>query len=136
MGKKIILAIIILLSVIFLSSIFLFDKIMLFNKDLQPNAQCQEEIDIEVMGYSMFPLFKEGDTIIGCQNVSKEDLKVGDIIGFKVEEFQIQETNITSITHRIIFKFRDKYITKGDNCWTFDWLIVDYEDVIFELKSI
>ena len=61
---------------------------------------------------SMSPLFEAGDLIFINQNVSPEDIKVGDVICF----FDPSQSNGITLTHRVIdFDENGRAITAGDN---------------------
>lgn len=75
---------------------------------------------LKVSSNSMMPTFKKDDIII----VKKEkDYEKGDIITYKLE-------NNYLVTHRIIEKYENVFITKGDNNNTKDEKEVKTEDII------
>lgn len=100
-GKKrikqnIIFILIILLSIIVISCKF-------FIKDSQPFG-----INIlQVSSNSMLPKLKKGDFII----IKKQkEYNIGDIITYSISE----GNNVYYVTHRIIKKYENEYVTKGD----------------------
>ena len=62
---------------------------------------------LRVSSNSMVPKFKKGDFII----IKKQSqYEVGDIITYEV----IEENNVYYVTHRIIEKNENEFVTKGD----------------------
>ena len=109
--KEIIFIIIILLSILFISITF-------FKKDTQAFGVTI----LKVSSNSMVPTFKKGDLIF----IKKQkEYNVGDIITYEVIE---QDTKYL-VTHRIIEKCENGYITKGDANNTKDEETI-YENVI------
>ena len=88
----------------------------------------------EIIGYrsytvlsgSMEPKFYPGDLVI-TKHKNKTDIKVDDIVTFRDNEGVI-------ITHRIIEKTNEGYITKGDNNNVNDADILKKENIIGEVK--
>lgn len=74
-----------------------------------------------VLSGSMEPKFYPGDVVV-VVNKNKTDLNIDDIITFKLEE--------DVITHRIMEKTENGYITKGDNNNIIDSDVVSYDNVI------
>ncbi len=79
-----------------------------------------------VLSGSMEPEFYPGDMII-TKHKNKTDIEVNDIVTYRDNDGMI-------ITHRIIKKTSDGYITKGDNNNTEDTNIVTLENIIGEVK--
>ena len=73
-----------------------------------------------VLSGSMEPSLKIGDLII-IRSCTKEDIQIGDIISFEVEN--------KIITHRIIDIIDGKYKTKGDNNNVEDDNIVEIDKI-------
>lgn len=95
--QEIIFILIILLSITVIS-------IKFFTKNSQPFGVTI----LQVSSNSMMPTFKKGDFII----VKKQkEYNIGDIITFEIKE----ENNTYYVTHRIIQKNGNEYITKGDD---------------------
>ena len=115
MNKNIKNNLILVISIIFLLIIL----ILKINSNENPITPFGITI-LKVSSNSMMPTFKKGDIII----VKKEkDYEKGDIITYKLE-------NNYLITHRIIEKYEDVFITKGDNNNTKDEKEVKQEDII------
>ena len=93
---QIIFILIILLSILIISFKFCL-------KDSQPFGVTI----LRVSSNSMVPKFKKGDFIVIKK---QEKYNVGDIITFEV----IEENSKYYITHRIVEKNENKFITKGD----------------------
>lgn len=74
-----------------------------------------------ILSGSMEPKIKTGDLVF-VKSISFEDVKKGDIITFKYEG------NV--VTHRVIDKKEDGFITKGDNNNVQDKDVVGEEDLI------
>ena len=109
--QEIIFILIVLLSILFTSITF-------FKKDTQTFGVTI----LKVSSNSMMPTFEKGDYIL----IKKQkEYNVGDIITYEVEE---QETKYL-VTHRIIEKNENGYITKGDANNTNDEGTI-YENVI------
>ncbi|WP_373600100.1 signal peptidase I [Paraclostridium bifermentans] len=79
-----------------------------------------------VLSGSMEPEFYPGDLVI-AQHKDKADIKVNDIVTYRDNEGII-------ITHRIIEKTNEGYITKGDNNNVKDADILKDQDIIGEVK--
>lgn len=62
---------------------------------------------LEISSNSMLPIFKKGDFILIKK---QQEYSVGDIITYEMEE----DNKKYYITHRIIEKYGNEYITKGD----------------------
>ena len=91
---------ILIFSIIFLI-IVLFLKIYFPNKKIQPFGMTI----LKVSSDSMKPVLKKGDYIL----IRKQNnYEVGDIITYIIEENCL-------VTHRIIEKYENVFITKGDN---------------------
>lgn len=115
MNKNIKNNLILIISIIFLLIIL----ILKINSNENPITPFGITI-LKVSSNSMMPTFKKDDIII----VKKEkDYEKGDIITYKLE-------NNYLITHRIIEKYEDVFITKGDNNNTKDEKEVKLEDII------
>lgn len=73
---------------------------------------------------SMYPAINKGDAII-IKKINEDDIKVGDVVTFKVDE--------EIITHRIVgIENNGKenvYITKGDNNNVTDDFVISFEDI-------
>ena len=95
-GNQIIFILIILISVTIISIKFCL-------KDSQPFGVTI----LRVSSNSMVPKFKKGDFIVIKK---QEKYNVGDIITFEV----IEENSKYYITHRIVEKNENEFITKGD----------------------
>lgn len=82
---------------------------------------------------SMKPNLNIGDIII-IQKTKNDDLNVKDIVTYRIS------IDTERITHRIVDKTNDIYITKGDNNKLEDKIIVKYENiegkVIFKIPFI
>ena len=72
----------------------------------------------------MYPAINKGDAII-IKKINEDDIKVGDVVTFKVDE--------EIITHRIVgIENNGKenvYITKGDNNNVTDDFVISFEDI-------
>ncbi len=79
-----------------------------------------------VLSGSMEPEFYPGDLVI-TQHKDKADIKLNDIVTYRNNEGIV-------ITHRIIEKTNEGYITKGDNNNVNDADILKNEDIIGEVK--
>lgn len=79
-----------------------------------------------VLSGSMEPEFYPGDLVI-TQHKDKADIKVDDIVTYRDNEGIV-------ITHRIIEKTNEGYITKGDNNNVNDSDILKEQDIIGEVK--
>lgn len=79
-----------------------------------------------VLSGSMEPKFYPGDMII-TKHKNKTDIKVNDIVTYR-------DSNGVIITHRIIEKTPEGYITKGDNNNIEDAEILTQENIIGEAK--
>lgn len=77
---------------------------------------------------SMQPTYKIG-SIIYYEKINKEDIKVGDVLTFKIN-------NKTLVTHRVVAIENDVYTTKGDANNTEDPKKIEYEDVEGKAKEI
>lgn len=109
--QDIIFILIILLSILFIS-------IKILNK----NSQTFGVTVLRVSSNSMIPTFKKGDVIL----IKKQkEYNIGDIITYEVGE----QENKYLVTHRIIKKSENGYITKGDANNTQDEETI-YENVI------
>ena len=80
-----------------------------------------------ILSGSMEPEINTGDLAI-VKSVDAEDVKVGDIITFKYEG--------KVVTHRVVEKNEEGFITKGDNNNTNDTEIVRGEDLIGKVYFI
>ena len=88
----------------------------------------------EIIGYrsytvlsgSMEPEFYPGDMVI-TQHKSKADIQINDVVTFRDNEGVI-------ITHRIMEKTPEGYITKGDNNNVEDADILTEDNIIGEVK--
>lgn len=109
-GQKIFI-LIILLSIMVISFKF-------FIKDSQPFGVTV----LRVSSNSMIPIFQKGDFIIIKKQI---EYTIGDIITYEVEE----NDNRYYVTHRIIEKNGDEYITKGDANNRKDEEIISKKDI-------
>ena len=70
----------------------------------------QEELELETSGISMRPFFDTG-SLITVVRIEPENIKIGDIILFKADQYLV--------THRVIKKIKESgenyFIEKGDN---------------------
>lgn len=96
---KILKTLIYILIILFLITI-LYQKFFLKNQDIQPFGVTI----LQVLSNSMSPEFYKGDIIVIKK---QEDYKIGEIITFKTKSDDY-------VTHRIIEKYEDEFITKGD----------------------
>lgn len=71
---------------------------------------------------SMKPNLNTGDIVI-IKKAENDDLKIGDIITYRLS------ADTERITHRIVDKTDDIYVTKGDNNKLEDKSIVKYENI-------
>ncbi len=76
---------------------------------------------------SMVPVMDVGSTVLTVEPKSFDDISIGDIIFFKVDEYDAK------IVHRVIRtsydRFSPYYVTKGDNNLVEDPFRVRFEDV-------
>lgn len=97
--KKIKTLIFIILIVLFI--IFCYQKFFLKNQNIQPFGVTI----LQVLSNSMSPEFNKGDIIV----IKKQkDYEIGEIITYQTNEKDY-------VTHRVIEKYEDGFITKGDN---------------------
>ena len=102
---------IILISVMVISLKF-------FIKDFQPFGFTI----LQVSSNSMIPTFQKGDFII----IKKQTIyAIGDIITYEI----LEENQKYYVTHRIIKKYGNEYITKGDANNREDTKTVKYTDI-------
>lgn len=100
MFKKLLSNLILVLSII-LVIVMIVLKVFLIDTNIKPFGVQILKVDSN----SMSPEFKKGDIIV----IKKEkDYVIGDIITYKTKEGYF-------ITHRIIEKNENVYVTKGDN---------------------
>ncbi len=78
-----------------------------------------------VVGFSMYPTLRPGDEVVGLKNNS---IKVGDIVGYKVQN--------QNVLHRIIKIEKDEIYIKGDNSLAADPYPILKEDIIGKLTKI
>lgn len=109
--ENIFFILIILLSIMVIS-------LKIFIKDSQPFGVTI----LQVSSNSMNPIFQKGDFII----IKKQmEYTIGDIITYLVEE----ENNKYYVTHRIIRKNENEYITKGDANNKEDTKVISEKDI-------
>lgn len=97
--KKIKTLIFIILIVLFIT--FCYQKFFLKNQNIQPFGVTI----LQVLSNSMSPEFNKGDIIV----IKKQkDYEIGEIITYQTNEKDY-------VTHRVIEKYEDGFITKGDN---------------------
>lgn len=106
---------ILILSIIFLIFV-LFLKIYFPDKKIQPFGITI----LKVSSNSMKPTFKRDDYIVIKE---QSEYEIGDIITYSIEENCL-------ITHRIIEKYENAFITKGDNNNVADEKIVYKENIL------
>ena len=80
-------------------------------KILQETLNTGVPISLNVISQSMSPLLKTDDTVI-VEKVNRENYKPGDIIVF--------ENHSSLVTHRLLVKKENHWLTKGDNAIRLD----------------
>ena len=84
--------------------------------------------------WSMSPVFTCNDKLSGYKP-TKEEIKIGDIIGFKKPNNF--EDDIFFVLHRVIdIDANNSFITKGDNNDFFDEEKIEYKNVLFKVSKI
>jgi len=85
------------------------------------NAKSQDSIFIKVSGFSMWPFLKTGERLI-IKRIPVKDLKIGDIILYKVDNQtlnagnQTQKTEYQLVCHRLV-----KKIASGSGYLLYTW---------------
>lgn len=110
-------------------SIFVFVVIIIYNIFLTLISISNEKEITNVFGYSAYiittesmkPTLNVGDLII-TKKVNEKYLKKDDIITFS-KNFEI-------ITHRIVIKNNEEYITKGDNNISEDLFVLKSDEIL------
>lgn len=81
-----------------------------------------------VLSGSMEPSYKVG-SLLYYHEVDKEDIKIDDVITFKIEEDK-------NVTHRVIAIEGEKYKTKGDANTVEDSWLINYSDIKGKVSKI
>lgn len=126
LGKKILKIVLNVLTIILfiLLALIIYGKLMInFSSNKYPNYFGYTFF--EVASGSMMPTLKINDVIL--VKISKDDIKVDDIIAFRNEK--------SIITHRVMFIEDNKLVVKGDNNNTVDNPI-NYDQVIGKVVKI
>ena len=83
---------------------------------------------IVVLSGSMRPKYDVG-TIIYYKQASKEEIKVGDVVTFMLNEKQV-------VTHRINRIIDTKYETKGDANKTADVNLIEFKNILGKVATV
>ena len=84
---------------------------------------------VHYTGRSMYPTFHDPEFLV-INQISKQDLKAGDIIVFRTPEME------NLVIHRIVRIISGQYQTRGDNNKTVDKDLVSYEQIVGRAQGI
>ena len=87
---------------------------------------------ITIVSESMEPSIMTGALIVGNSKFEKEDIKVGDVIGYNA----IVDNNKILFVHRVVKIENGIYTTKGDNNRLEDPWDISYQDIQYKIGNI